>query len=86
MKARFIKRKTINRTTKTAARKLPYGLHHGQRPTAKCRSHKRYKFYRKNHANSKKIWRTVEDTTGHHFGLIGNAINLSNNTFTKETF
>ena len=30
--------------------------------------------------------RTVEDTTGHQFDPIGNVINLSNKTFTKETF
>ena len=28
----------------------------------------------------------VEDTTGHQFDPIGNVINLSNKTFTKETF
>ena len=34
----------------------------------------------------KKLWRTVEDTTGHQFDPIGNVINLSDKTFTKETF
>ena len=67
--------KPINRTTKTTVKKLPDGLHYRRRPTTKCRNHKRYIFYRTNHANSKKLWRTV-----------GNVINLSNKTFTKETF
>ena len=74
----------INRTTKTTAKKLPDGLH--TRPTTKCRNHNRYKFYRTNHANTKKLWRTVEETTGNQFGPIGNVINLSNKTFTKKTF
>ena len=78
--------KPINQATKTGAKKLPDGLHHRRRPTTKCRNHKCYKFYRTNHANTKKLWRTVEDTTGHQFDPIGNVINLSNKTFTKETF
>ena len=52
----------------------------------KMQKSKRYKFYRRNHANTEKLWRTVEDTTGHQFDPIGNIINLSNKTFTKETF
>ena len=55
--------KAINRTTKTTTKKL-----------AKCNSHKHYKFYGTNHANTKKIWRTVEDATGHEFDPIGNVI------------
>ena len=78
--------KPINQTTKTGAKKLPDGLHHRRRPTTKCRNHKCYKFYRTNHANTIKLWRMVEDTTGHQFDPIGNVINLSNKTFTKETF
>ena len=70
---------------KQQAKKLPDGLHH-RRPTTKCRNHKCYKFYRINHANTKKLWGTVEDTTGHKFDPIGNVINLSNKTFTTETF
>ena len=46
----------------------------------------RYKFYRTKHANTEKLWRTVEDTTRYQFDPIGNVINLSNKTFTKETF
>ena len=42
-------------------------------------------FYRTNHANTKKLWRTVEDTTGRQFDPIGNGINLGNKTFNKET-
>ena len=72
----------INRTTETA-KKLPGGLHHRLRPTTKRRNHKLYKFYRTNHVNTKKLWRTVEDRTGHQFDLIKNVINLSNKTFTK---
>ena len=78
--------KPIHRTTKATAKKLSDCLHHRRRPTTKCRNHKRYKFYRTNHANTKKLWRTVEDTTGHQFDPTGNVINLSNKTFTKETF
>ena len=44
---------------------------------------KHYKFYRTKHANTKKLWRTVENTTGHQFDPVGNATNLSNKTFTK---
>ena len=78
--------KPINRTITSTAKKLPDGLHDRRRPTTKSKNHKRYKFYRTNHANTKKLWRTVEDTTGHQFDPIGNVINLSNKTFTKETF
>ena len=78
--------KPVNRTTKTTAKKLLDGLHHRRRPTTKCKDHKRYKFYRTNHANTKKLCRTVEDTTGHQFDPTGNVINLSKKRFTKETF
>ena len=37
-----------------------------------------------NHANTKSLWRTVEDCT--QFYVIGNVINLSNKTCTKEIF
>ena len=69
---------TTQHKTKTTAKKLPDGLHHRRKPTTKCRNHKRYKFYRINHANAKKPWSTVEDTTGHHYDPVGNIINLSN--------
>ena len=77
--------KPIDRTTKATAKKLPDSLHHRRRPATKYRNHKRYKFYRTNHANTKKLWRTVEDTTGTTGHPIGNVINLSNKAFTKET-
>ena len=61
LKTRFIKKKSlvckpitksVNRTKKTTAKKLPDGLHHRRRETTKYRNHKCYKFYRTNHANS----------------------------------
>ena len=92
-KARFIKKepivckpimKPINRATKTTAKKIPDGLHHRRRPTTKYRNHKRYRFYRTNHANTKKLWRTVEATTRHRFGTVGNVIILSSKAFTNQ--
>ena len=61
LKIRFIKKKSlvcksitksVTRTRKTTAKKLPDGLHHRGRETTKYRNHKCYKFYRTNHANS----------------------------------
>ena len=78
--------KPINRTTKTTTKNLPDDFHHRRRATTKCRNQKRYKFYRTNHGNTKKLLRTVEDTIAHQFDPIGNVINLSNKAFTKETF
>ena len=63
----------INQPAKTTGKRLPDGDHHRRRPTTKCRNDKGYKFYRTNHANTNKFWRTVEDTTGHQFDSIGNA-------------
>ena len=59
--------KSINQVRKTAAKKLPDGLHHRRRPT-------KNKFYSTNQANTKKLWRTVEDTTGHQFDPIGKSL------------
>ena len=75
---------TTQHKIKTTARKLPDGLRHKWKSTTKRRNHKRYKFYRTNHANTKKPWSTVEDTTGHQYHPVGNIINLSNKT--KEIF
>ena len=73
--------KSINRTTKTTAKKLPDGLHHRRRPTKKCRKHRCYKFYRTNHANTKKLRRRVEDTTGHQFDPIWNVIKVNKSVY-----
>ena len=72
-----------NQSNKNNSEKLPDNLHHRRKPTTKYRNHEPYKFYRTKHANTKKLWRTVEDTTRHQFDPIGNVINLSNKTFIK---
>ena len=45
-----------------------------------------YIYKHANHGNTKKLRRTVKDTTRYQFGPIGKVINLSSKAFTKQTF
>ena len=57
-----------------------------QRPTRKRQLFPSNQLRRTNHANFKKLWRTVEDSVGLQSDPTGHVTNLSNKSFTKDEY
>ena len=57
------------------------------RPTTKYGNHSNNKFYQRNNAKTKNLWQNIQSTAAiFKSDPIGSEVNLSNKTFTKNTF
>ena len=88
---------TIPNTTETSSskskdaskkkkKKNEYGVCIKQRPTKKHQPFPSNQLRRTNHANFKKLWRTVEDSVGLQSDPAGHVTNLSKKSFTKDEY
>ena len=71
---------------KKKKKKKEYGVCIKQRPTRKHQLFPSNQLRRTNHANFKKLWRTVEDSVGLQSDPAGHVTNLSNKSFTKDEY